>query len=225
MRKHRNIVLIMMLFSIISCKKINFLSQIDNVQQSPKQKNIKFKEFGNPNIQSEKFPTEWKINTYDDESTKISKSDEEVQKKFESLDYFKNLKTGKNSAFLRNSSFVKKDSLLNLAKIDSLTIIDSTFVSNKDKIFYAKTIATLDDGKSEFPIGISRLDMILVEGNKVKNAINLYSETDYSYLTKQKNCYIDKNGAISCVNFIIDETKVSFKGSSKLNAKKIFNLK
>ncbi len=88
-----------------------------------------------------------------------------------------------------------------------------------------KIIAERNDDKFEYPITIYRLDMILRNNDIQKQNINLYTEIDFPYLTKQKICYSDKNGEITCLKFSVEESKVIFEGKTKQNAKKIFNLK
>ncbi|MDR2236597.1 MAG: hypothetical protein LBE92_10765 [Chryseobacterium sp.] len=224
MKKYINIVFVFVI--IISCKKLSKQSDSQNTKPiiTENKKFMEFKEFGNVEITKEIFPVSWLINTYDNENIVISKKDKEYQKKFEQIDYFKNLKEGIKTNDGKLLLFIKKDSLLNLSKIDSLNIIDSTIINEQNKIYYLKIIANRDDGKTEYPIDIYRLDMVLYNKGIPQKNINLYTEIDFPYLTKQNICYLDKYGQVTCSEFIIEEAKVTFKGRKNQDAKKIFNI-
>ena len=110
----KNLIILITLLSIFSCKKnIANINQNNSLQgQFAKNKDsvFQFKSIGKSIIKDYNFPKEWKINTYDDENIILKKEDIEAQKRLEEIDYFNNLKNNKieksNKEF---SDFVKKD--------------------------------------------------------------------------------------------------------------------
>jgi hypothetical protein len=67
--------------------------------------------------------------------------------------------------------------------------------------------------------------LILVDRSNVLNSINIYSEIDFPYTTKQNICFLDEDGKLFCRKFRIEEEKVFNNGSSFVDVKKIFNIK
>ncbi|KQR94390.1 hypothetical protein ASG01_00430 [Chryseobacterium sp. Leaf180] len=218
------------LFSIISCQKNIDLHLQNNSSDNEKSKNedstYLFKTIGVGSLKNYNFPKEWRVNTYDDENSQVKKEDLDAQKRLEEIDYFNTIKGVKNEVLNVNySSFIKKDSVLNLAKVDSLFVIDSRKTLNNKEIKIFKTVATLNNDQYDSPINIYKIDLVLFNKNNVVNSINIYSEIDFPYSTKQNICYLDETGQLFCRKFSIGEEKVINSGSYKVDSKKLFNIK
>ncbi|WP_294288465.1 hypothetical protein [uncultured Chryseobacterium sp.] len=223
-------LILLSFFSILSCKKNTDLNVKNN---SIEKKNLKnkdsvylLKKIGVSEIENYDFPEEWRVNTYDDENIQLEKKDIQAQNQLDKIDYFNLIKGAKNEASNINYlNYIRKDSLLNLAKIDSLFLIDSRVLSDNRQIKIFKTIAKLENDNYDVPVNIYKIDLILVNKSNVLNSINIYSEIDFPYATRQNICFLDENGKLFCRKFRIEEEKVINNGSSSVNVKKMFNIK
>jgi len=223
-------LILLFLFGILSCQKNNELAVKTNSSENEKSETADsthlFKTIGMSSIKDYDFPKEWRVDTYEAGKSQLGKKDLEAQKKLEEIDYFNKIKAVKNEISDTNYlQFVKKDSLLRLSKVDSLFVLDSRKVQGNRETKIFKTIATLNDDQYDAPITIYKIDMVLFDKNNVVNSINLYSEIDFPYSTRQNICYLDKNGKLFCRKFSIGEEKVVNNGSSEFDSKKIFNIK
>lgn len=225
----KSYLILFSLFSILSCQKNSDLTLQNNSSDNEKSKTEDsthvFKTIGVSSIKDYNFPKEWLVNTYDNESSQIKKADLDAQKKLEEIDYFNKIKGSKNEASTNNySNFIKKDSLLNLSKVDSLFVIDSRKIKSDKEIKIFKTVATRIDDQYDTPINIYKIDLVLFDKNNIVNSINLYSEIDFPYSTRQNICCLDKNGQVFCRKFSIGEEKVISSGIYNVDSKKKFNI-
>ncbi|WP_313376186.1 hypothetical protein [Chishuiella sp.] len=196
----------------------------NNEGLSNDQEIIKFNTIGKSNIKTYSFPNEWFLDIYNNNLT-LKNEDIENQKKYEELEYFKDLKGVKDESTKPYFTYFKnKNDLLKNSIIDSLFIVDSIIIKNNRKILTFKTFATLDDNNYEFPLKIYNIDIVLFDGINTIQSENIYSEIVYPYYVKQNICYLDGEGNLYCKKFVIDEEKIYYKGFYEKELRKIFNL-
>ncbi|MFP3590568.1 hypothetical protein [Chryseobacterium sp. SIMBA_038] len=163
-----------------------------------------FKEIGDKNLLSIKFPQQWKTRPYN-EMPPITESDSLNEVNLNSLDYFDNVKAKRISNISRfQNLLLEKDQI-----IDSLFLIDSLSVGNNSFI-YLKSYKTVNSKNYDFPPTIKEINILVFDHTKFKTKLNVYSKKSYPFAVELKLGYFTKSGILYTKEFKTDEEGTTY---------------
>ncbi|RNA62655.1 hypothetical protein D1631_12265 [Chryseobacterium nematophagum] len=159
---------------------------------------FQFIEMGSKELQTTKFPKQWKIHPYED-SAPVSESDVINESNLNKLDYFDSVK-GKLLKDRKYNSILKEKG----TRIDSIFVIDSAYNKNRSFV-YLKTFKTIEDSSYDFPPTVKQIDILIFQNSKFLRKLNIYNKKSYPFAIDLKLGYFNKDGNLFTKEFKIDE--------------------